>query len=56
MEGTDRIVLPGTDADGVDESVADDGDKGVFYNLAGQRVATPRRGVYVKNHKKVLVW
>ena len=30
-------------------------ENGVFYNLAGQRVAQPRKGLYIVNGKKVLV-
>ncbi|MBQ4223797.1 MAG: C10 family peptidase [Prevotella sp.] len=57
MADTDRIVLPSTSPDSMATSVVDDGDDdGVLYNLSGQRVTSPLRGIYVKNHKKVLVW
>ena len=57
MVDTDHIVLPSTSPDGMATSVVDDGDDdGVLYNLSGQRVTSPLRGIYVKNHKKVLVW
>lgn len=29
--------------------------KGVWYNLSGQRVASPQRGVYIRNNQKVLL-
>ena len=31
------------------------GEKDVYYNLQGVRVANPGKGVYIKNGKKVLV-
>ena len=31
------------------------GEKGVFYNLAGQRVAQPTKGLYIVNGKKYIV-
>jgi hypothetical protein len=30
-------------------------EDGVFYNLSGQRVANPQRGIYIVNGKKVVV-
>lgn len=30
-------------------------DNGVFYNIAGQKVSTPTKGIYIVNGKKVLV-
>ena len=35
--------------------VAADGQKGEYYNLKGQRVATPTKGLYIINNKKVLI-
>ena len=31
------------------------GEKDVYYNLQGVRVANPGKGIYIKNGKKVLV-
>ena len=57
MPDTDRIPLPSADADGLTEKMVDnDRDTEVIYNLSGQRVVNPRRGFYIKNHKKVLIW
>ena len=53
----DHVSLPGTDTEGIaEECVADDVRTDVFYNLSGQRVSTPHRGIYIRNHKKILVW
>ena len=41
-----------TAIENVTRSVVEDG---VFYNLAGQRVSNPQRGIYIVNGKKVLV-
>ena len=39
---------------GVEESIDSTGD-GVFYNLNGTRVTTPRKGVYIYNGRKVVI-
>ena len=45
---------PATGINGIDnDGVA--GEKDVYYNLQGVRVANPGKGVYIKNGKKVLV-
>ena len=36
------------------ESVKSVGSKGEFFNLAGQRVAQPAKGLYIVNGKKVI--
>ena len=36
-------------------SIAAAGANDAYYNLSGQRVATPRKGIYIKNNKKVFV-
>lgn len=36
-------------------SINEDTDEGVLYNLNGQRVTTPRKGIYVRNGKKVFI-
>ena len=42
--------------DGIETAtLADDDDDAPIYNLNGQRVNTPHRGVYIQNGKKVLV-
>ncbi len=40
--------------DGIEE-LKQDTDNGVFYNLNGVRVTTPRKGVYIHNGKKVII-
>jgi len=50
-----RIVFDG-DATGIEAVEATESvDSGVIYNLAGQRVAAPTKGIYIKNGKKILV-
>ena len=57
MPDTDHIALPDTDPTGLTEATADSGIyDDTVYNLSGQRVVNPRRGIYIKNHKKVLIW
>ena len=57
MPGADRISLPGADPDGMTEKMVDRStDAETLYNLGGQRVVNPRRGIYIRNHKKVLIW
>ena len=36
-------------------SINEETNEGVLYNLNGQRVTTPRKGIYVRNGKKVFV-
>ena len=43
------------DPDGIDEMVNDKSLDGRYYNLAGQRVSKPVKGIYIINGKKVLV-
>lgn len=55
------IVLPGADNTEGDATaielveIAPAAQSGVFYNLAGQRVTAPAKGIYIVNGKKVLV-
>ena len=44
----------GGDATGINEVKAVEA-KGEFFNLAGQRVAKPAKGLYIVNGKKVIV-
>ena len=30
-------------------------DNGTYYNIGGQRVGNPRKGLYIKNNKKVVI-
>ena len=49
--------IDGDDADttGISEVKSDDADRGEWYNLQGQRVGNPGKGLYIKNGKKVIV-
>ena len=40
---------------GIESIVPADTDDATYYNLNGQRVSKPQRGVYVVNGKKVVV-
>ena len=44
----------GGDATGINELKAVEA-KGEFFNLAGQRVAQPAKGLYIANGKKVII-
>ena len=52
----ESVVLPDVEgvATGIDELAADDADMPT-YNMQGMKVETPRRGVYIRNGKKVVV-
>ena len=39
----------------IDEVDADQTDRDVFFNLSGQRISHPQKGVYIKNGKKVII-
>ena len=45
----------GGDATGIKNVEAAEAENAVIYNLAGQRVANPTKGIYIVNGKKVLV-
>lgn len=44
-----------TDTDGISQIAGDVKAKNVVFNLQGQRVSTPKQGVYIINGKKVVV-
>ena len=44
-----------TDTDGISQIAGDVKAKSVVFNLQGQRVSTPKQGVYIINGKKVVV-
>ena len=48
------IYLPGTDLVGI-QNVEINTEKDVFFNLSGQRVTKPTRGLYIVNGKKVMI-
>lgn len=45
----------GDDTTGINEVAADKTFNGEFFNLAGQRVAQPTKGLYIVNGKKVII-
>ena len=49
--------IDGDDADttGISEVMVTDQEPDVYYNLQGQRVGNPGKGLYIKNGKKVIV-
>ena len=52
----DLLPLPSTDPQGLTEKTVDlDQRDDAVYNLNGQRVNNPQRGLYIKNHQKVLI-
>lgn len=51
--GVDYIGFNG-EAEGIDEVESTMNIGGIFYNLAGQRVVQPTKGLYIVNGKKVL--
>lgn len=52
-----NIMVIGEDdeANGVSDIVGLEGQNQVYYNLNGQKVATPTAGIYIKNGKKVFI-
>ena len=52
-EESRRIVLNFGDATGIETIVKDEADK--VFNLSGQQVKAPAKGVFVKNGKKIIV-
>ena len=53
--GTRGIDGDDVDTTGISEVKSDDADRGEWYNLQGQRVGNPGKGLYIKNGKKVIV-
>lgn len=50
-----KFVIDGEETTGIDGIAAESVNRGEVYNLNGQRVASPRKGLYIQNGKKVLV-
>ena len=50
-----RINLDFDDATAIEAVKAQNGENGQFFNLAGQRVAQPTKGLYIVNGKKVII-
>jgi hypothetical protein len=55
--GIDTIKIPEMIDDGIaNNEIKPVSEPSVYYNLSGQRVDHPQRGIYIQNHKKVVVW
>jgi hypothetical protein len=55
--GIDTIRVPEMIDDGIaNNEIKPVSEPSVYYNLSGQRVDHPQRGIYIQNHKKVVVW
>ena len=57
-EDLETIAIAGVQgiATGIDNPVADGlSSEGEWYNLQGQRIASPHRGIYIRNGKKYMV-
>ena len=55
-----KLILHFDDDDtttAIEEVTTDDGNTGndIFYNLNGQRVSNPQKGIYIRQGKKVIV-
>lgn len=50
-----EVVLPEPISDGIDTPALNHTAQGVWYNLSGQRVNSPQRGVYIRNKQKVMI-
>ena len=48
-------IIGSNDATGIALQTAAREDNGAFYNLQGQRVASPTKGLYIHNNKKVII-
>lgn len=53
--GTRGIEGDGEDTTGISETVITDQEPDVYYNLQGQRVENPGKGIYIKNGQKVII-
>ena len=49
-----EIVVPSEELTGI-ARVESQREQGVYYNLNGQKVAHPTRGIYIYNGKKIFV-
>ncbi len=49
------IIFSDDDATGIEQPTADSEDAEDFYNLNGQRVTAPTKGLYIRNNKKVII-
>jgi len=50
-----EFTIPAEGPSGILQIYMQRTDDGVWYNLSGQRITTPKNGVFVKNGKKVVM-
>jgi len=43
------------DTTGISMTDADEKSDGVIYNLQGQHVTSPVKGIYIRNNKKIVI-
>ena len=50
-----KVVLTGAGSTGIQNIIVTDDPNAPIYNLAGQRVTNPTKGIYIKNGKKFIL-
>ena len=50
-----KVVLAGSESTGIQSVVRTTNQKDIIYNLSGQRVTSPRKGIYIQNGKKFVI-
>ena len=50
-----KVVLAGPKSTGIQSVVRTTNQKDIIYNLSGQRVTSPRKGIYIQNGKKFVI-
>ncbi len=53
--GLDKAIATVSDTNGINGVTLQTTGNNIYYNLAGQRVSSPTKGVYILNGKKILV-
>lgn len=52
----EMVYLAGSNPDGITSAVADGADdNGAIYNLRGEKVTAPGKGIYIRNGKKFVI-
>ena len=50
-----KVVVKAPEASGIKNTVIYQNDDNTIYNLSGQRVSSPSKGVYIQNGKKIII-
>ena len=50
-----KVELAGPESTGIQSVVRTTNQKDIIYNLSGQRVTSPRKGIYIQNGKKFVI-